>query len=133
MFHELKWEFEDRNKPLIVDSNLEVSLPRVRTYLGRLDWRNQLIYNDLLFDLADGRSILVLSHSVDHVNRLAELVGERGGVITGATPQGDRMDILHGRNPVMGTFQLAREGLNKPSLDTLYVTTPFSNPNDLQQ
>jgi superfamily II DNA or RNA helicase len=133
VFHELKWEFEDRNKPLIVDSNMEVSLPRVRTYLGRLDWRNQLIYNDLLFDLADGRNILVLSHSVDHVNRLAEMVGDRAGVITGATPQGDRMDILHGRNPVLGTFQLAREGLNKPSLDTLYVTTPFSNPNDLQQ
>ena len=43
------------------------------------------------------------------------------------------MDILRDSNPVFGTFQLAREGLNKPSLDTLYVTTPFSNPNDLQQ
>ena len=137
VFHELKWEFEDRYKPLIVDSSGEVSLPRVRTFLGGLAWRNYLIYQDLRSDLEEGRNILVLSHSVDHVNRLAVLVQEeragRAGVITGATPQGDRMDILRDSNPVFGTFQLAREGLNKPSLDTLYVTTPFSNPNDLQQ
>jgi len=137
VFHELKWEFDDRYKPLIIDSSMEVSLPRVRGYLGSLDWRNRLIYQDLHLDLAFGRNILVLSHSVDHVNRLAALVNERldvtAGVITGATPQGDRMDILRDSNPVLGTFQLAREGLNKPSLDTLYVTTPFSSPNDLQQ
>jgi superfamily II DNA or RNA helicase len=137
VFHKLKWEFDNRNKPLIMDSSMEVSLPRVRTYLGGLDWRNRLIYQDIRLDLASGRNILVLSHSVDHVNRLAEIVRERpdanAGIITGATPQGDRMDILRDSNPVFGTFQLAREGLNKPSLDTLYVTTPFSSPNDLQQ
>ena len=43
------------------------------------------------------------------------------------------MRILHESNPVIGTFQLAMEGLDKPSLDTLYVTTPFSSPNGLQQ
>jgi superfamily II DNA or RNA helicase len=43
------------------------------------------------------------------------------------------MAILRNGNPIFGTFQLAREGLNKPSLDTLYVVTPFSNSNDLQQ
>jgi superfamily II DNA or RNA helicase len=43
------------------------------------------------------------------------------------------MALLAEGNPVYGTFQLAREGLNRPNLDTLYITTPFSNANDLQQ
>ena len=54
-------------------------------------------------------------------------------MIVGVTPQEDRMGILREMNPVFGTFQLAREGLNKPKLDTLYIVTPFSNSNDLQQ
>lgn len=136
-FYRLKWEFDERYKPRILDSNGEISIPRVRMYLGELDWRNDLIYKHALDDLRKGRRLLILSHSVKHVNRLAEIFGRAGdiipGIITGGTPQEDRMRMLHNSNPVLGTFQLAREGLNKPSLDTLYITTPFSNPNDLQQ
>ena len=135
-FHRLKWEFDLRNKPLVTDSNGDFNFPRIRTYLGELDWRNQIIYRDLLSDLQEGRQILVLSHSVEHVDRLQQCFwgsGHRAGTITGETPQEERMGVLRQCNPVIGTFQLAREGLNKPSLDTLYVTTPFSSPNDLQQ
>lgn len=135
-FHRLKWEFDLRNKPFVTDSNGDFNLPRIRTYLGELDWRNQIIYRDLLSDIQEGRQILVLSHSVEHVDRIHQCFarsGLRAGTITGATPQEERMGALSQCNPVIGTFQLAREGLNKPSLDTLYVTTPFSSPNDLQQ
>jgi len=137
-FYRLKWEFDERYKMRVVDSNGEISIPRVRTYLGELDWRNDLIYKHAVQDLREGRRLLILSHSVKHVDRLAELFRKKAfgsvpGIITGDTPQEDRMRLLHNSNPVLGTFQLAREGLNKPSLDTLYITTPFSNPNDLQQ
>jgi len=138
VFHRMKWEFDLRYKPLISDANNDISLPRVRTFLGGLDWRNNFIYQTLSSDLQAGRTVLVLSHSVEHVRRLDEIVtlrarGAKPGVITGDTPQGDRMRILRESNPVIGTFQLAREGLNKPELDTLYCTTPFSSPNDRQQ
>lgn len=137
-FYRLKWEFDERYKPRVIDTNNEISIPRVRTYLGELDWRNELIYKHALDDLRKGRRLLILSHSVKHVERLAELFQNRAfgsvpGVITGKTPQEDRMRLLHNCNPVLGTFQLAREGLDKPTLDTMYICTPFSNPNDLQQ
>jgi superfamily II DNA or RNA helicase len=136
-FYRLKWEFDERYKPRVIDSNNQISIPRVRTYLGELDWRNNLIYRHALDDIRKGRSLLILSHSVKHVERLVAKIAQCSdalpGIITGDTPQEERMHILHHRNPVVGTFQLAREGLNKPTLDTLYVTTPFSNPNDLQQ
>jgi superfamily II DNA or RNA helicase len=131
-FHQLKWEFNLRDKLRVTDSSGDFNMPRIRTYLGSLDWRNNIIYHDLLTDIQGGRQILVLSHSVEHVDILAGML-ENAGAITGATPQEDRMKILRESNPVMGTFQLAREGLNKPSLDTLYVLTPFSSPYDLQQ
>ncbi len=132
-FHVLKWQFDIRDKEYVTDVTGSVSMPKVRSYLGRLDWRNELIYDDLLLDLSEGRTILVLSHSVDHVDRLTKYFPGSGGAIMGRTPQEDRMPILHQCNPVFGTFQLAREGLDKPSLDTLYITTPHANKNDLQQ
>lgn len=133
-FHRLKWEFPKKDTPQVVDKSGEVSLPRVRTYLGRLDWRNEIIYEDLCHDLLEGRNILVLSHSVEHIKRLREpFIKSGGGMIIGQTPQEERMGILRHCNPVFGTFQLAREGLDKPELDTLYVVTPFGNSNDMQQ
>lgn len=134
VFHLLKWEMPPEHRKLVVDRNDDISIPRVRTYLGRLEWRNNLIYEHLLQDMDEGRNILVLSHSVNHVEMLHNyLSGAGAGMITGETPQESRMAILRNGNPIFGTFQLAREGLNKPSLDTLYVVTPFSNSNDLQQ
>jgi superfamily II DNA or RNA helicase len=137
IFYRLKWMFDERYKIRVIDANNEVSMPRVRTYLGELDWRNKLIYEHAVKDLRSGRKLLILSHSIKHVDRLARIISNSAdalpGVITGDTPQEKRMSILHNRNPVIGTFQLAREGLNKPTLDTLYITTPFSNSNDLQQ
>lgn len=134
VFHILNWDMPPNHRPMVEDRNREICTPRVRTYLGSLDWRNDLIYEQLLEDLREGRKILVLSHSVDHVDRLYSYLSAAGaGMIVGETDQGTRPTILLNSNPVFGTFQLAREGLNKPSLDTLYVTTLFSNKNDLQQ
>lgn len=133
-FHVLKWTMPDEDLPLVTDVTGSVHISKLRTYLGTLAWRNQIIYDCLLSDLEEGRNVLVLSHSVDHLETMYAQFSPMGaGLIIGNTPQGERMPTLAGCNPVFGTFQLAREGLDKPSLDTLYVTTPFSNSNDMQQ
>jgi superfamily II DNA or RNA helicase len=134
LFHVLEWSLREEDKKYITDAYGSVNLSKVRTFLGTLRWRNAVIADDIKLDLAAGRKILVLCHSVEHVEKLYAyfaIVG--GGMVIGSTPQEDRMGILRECNPVFGTFQLAREGLNKPSLDTLYLTSPFSNSNDLQQ
>jgi len=133
-FHVLEWALAEEDTERIVDTYGTVNLNKVRTFLGSLPWRNDLIVEDLHLDMAAGRKILVLSHSVEHVEKLSSyFAAVGGGAITGSTPQEDRMGILRECNPVFGTFQLAREGLNKPPLDTLFLLTPFSNKNDLQQ
>jgi superfamily II DNA or RNA helicase len=134
VFHQLHWDMPVSHKKLVEDRNGEVCMPKIRTYIGKLEWRNYLIYETLMNDLREGRQILVLSHSVEHVESLyAYFISIGGGLIIGDTRQSSRMGILRCGNPIFGTFQLAREGLNKPSLDTLYIVTPFSNPNDQQQ
>lgn len=134
VFHRLKWQMPIGDKKFVTDVSGETNLSKVRGYLGTLKWRNNIIYRDLQQDLAVGRTILVLTHSVKHANALNEYLSARGsGLVTGATQQGDRLVVLRGCNPVFGTFQLAREGLNKPELDTLYVLTPFASRNDRQQ
>ena len=133
-FHVLHWEASSQEKEAVLDIHGEVNVSKVRTLLGTLEWRNDMIVKDIRADMQKGRQLLVLSHSVEHVNALFRCFSASGaGVITGQTEQEDRMSILRECNPVFGTFQLAREGLNKPSLDTLSVVTPFNNSNDLQQ
>lgn len=136
-FHRLKWQFDSRDKACICDTCGDINLSKIRTYLGTLKWRNGLIARDAIKDMNEGRKILILCHTVNHVDYLRVKFEELGimsaGSIMGATPQEDRMKILRSTNPTIGTFQLAREGLNRPELDTLYIATPFSSPNDLQQ
>jgi superfamily II DNA or RNA helicase len=136
IFYRLKWEFEERYKYCIVDVNGNVNSSKVRTYLGELEWRNELIFDHAIKDLRNGRELFILTHSKKHAYLLEgkfRQFGIKAGAITGNTKQGSRMPMLRASNPVIGTFQLARESLNKPTLDTLYITTPFSADNDLQQ
>jgi len=133
-FHALYWHVPAKEEPRIRDKSGEVNMSKVRTYLGKQRWRNDLVLDMLQKDLDEGRTVLALTHSVDHVDELLSLAPwTDAGKIYGKTKQAERMGLLANSNPLFGTAQLAREGLDKPSLDTLYVLTPFANANDLQQ
>jgi superfamily II DNA or RNA helicase len=140
-FHVLDWDIPAKDSSKIRDKSGDVNLSKVRTYISNQKWRVALIVDKLIEDMEAGRTALVLSHSVpgvkalyeEYCRRVDDVHADEAGVIIGETEQEDRIPILRQRNPVFGTFQLAREGLDKPSLDTLYITTPFANSNDLQQ
>ena len=135
-FHYLGWDMPEPDKKLIRDKAGEISTPKIRSYLGTLDWRNEIIIALLEEDLKRGRTVLVTSHSVPHVLAMAELYAADKTypptVIIGKVKEG-RIDLLRHGNPVFATFQLVMEGLDKPELDTLYVTTTFGAPNAVQQ
>lgn len=132
-FHVLTWAIPDEDMKEVQDVLGDVNTSKVRGYLGQLGWRNSIIEGHLQKDIEAGRQILVLSHSVDHVKELASRFGEHNYITGGVSDGSERRRVLQESNPVFGTFQLAREALNKPKLDTLYITTPFGNPNDMQQ
>lgn len=135
IFRTLEWAIPEKDKDKVRDSSGSVNLSMLRTYLGEQDWRNKNILDNVTKDVEDGRVLLVLSHSIGHVRALFEKcpVPEKGMINGKDTPQEERIPILQKCNPVFATFTLAREALDKKSLDTLYICTPFSNSNDLQQ
>ena len=105
--------------------------------LGKVDWRNELIVKHLVKDMAEDRHILMLTHSVEHTRILGGMVQQafpKAGIVNGKDVDPfARIAIIEECNPVVATFDLAREALDKDVLDTLVICTPFGNSNDLQQ
>lgn len=134
-FHKTNWYMPKKYWSKIRDKSGQMNHGKLCQYLGQMKERNQLILKHIMSDWASGRQLLVLSHSIEHVRRLYEMMNRpSAGLITGVdTKAVDRTKILKQCNPVFGTFQLAREALDKKELDTLYICTPFGSSNDLQQ
>ena len=105
--------------------------------------RNKTIVADALNAVKAGRKLLVLSHSVWHVEHLSKEIqkalikeapaSSKVGVVHGATKNDTRLTIIQDSNVTVATFALAKEGLDVPSLDTLFLVTPFKDPGAFQQ
>ena len=80
----------------------------------------------------DGRKVIALSHRVLLLEELVRVVpGAKG--IWGSVNLEEREEALLTGNPVMGSMTIAREGLNRPELDTLVGLTLVGNWNDFVQ
>lgn len=104
----------------------KVNIPKLRTYLGKLQENNEFIAHCVRKAVEAGRKVLVLSHSVDQLRLLHELF-DGSGLCTGEEKPAYRIEVLRERNPVFGTTQLVREGLDEDTLDALYFVTPFGS------
>ena len=79
-----------------------------------------------------GRKVMALSHRKVQLEIL-ETQLPLARLVHGGIALDERQESLQDGNPVLGTMQLAREGLDRPELDTLFVLTLFSNENDFEQ
>jgi len=80
----------------------------------------------------EGRHILVLSSRCSHLTTLRDQLLDHGvsadnvSIFTGATRRKDREQCLT-CNIVLSTYQMAKEGLDVKTLDTLVLATPVCN------
>lgn len=108
--------------------NGEVNRPRTLNRIVRLKKRNKFILK-LLFDIMEekGRQILLLSDRIEHLESLKEKIEEDNrytvGYYVGGMKQ-KKLDESAECNIVLGSYGMASEGLNIPSLNTLIMTTP---------
>ena len=156
VFHQMEWEStelqyegviewfidKDGNEDFkrvggMLDKANKVHHRKMCIELGAIDWRNNIIVKSVREDMKKDRQILILTHSVAHTRTLGGMIQKAypdAGIVNGEdVAPFDRIPILEETNPVIATFDLAREALDKDVLDTLYICTPFGNANDLQQ
>lgn len=127
----------DVNLPPVVYAGrgaAEMNLGRLVTALTNVAWRNKIIVSEICHALRAGRRILVLSDRLDHLDTLAEqfksawgdaevpAVGRYVGGMKDADIERNRDCRL-----LLGTYQYAKEGLDDPGLDTLFLATPKSD------
>ena len=94
--------------------------------------RNLLIAGDILKAAGQGRTCLVVSDRVKHLEALRAMTSHEvyGELLTGRTPRKKRMEIVEslrsGRlHLVFSTFSLIGEGFDCPGLDTLFLASPI--------
>jgi len=124
----------------IQDVTGEFSAGKLYKFLGERRLRNEEIIELVENALSKGRRIICLTHSAQHPEILSALVVDRKswapykvGVVTGATPGDQRTNIINESDVTFATFQVAREGLDAPALDTVIFATPFSSWGGFQQ
>lgn len=115
-----------------------LQLSKLYKYLYMDKKRNKMIVEDARELLAQGRKVLLLSHSIAHLELLLksmrkELPTYKVGCVHGATKVDTRLHILSESNITLASFTLAKEGLDVPSMDTLLLTTPFKDAGAFKQ
>ncbi len=94
--------------------------------------RNWRIITDVITALKKGRRILVLTRAKAHPGILREdLIARTGNEFTSCKMNGDtdpslRTGMIAANQVTFGTIGIAAEGLDAPSLDTIFFGSPFA-------
>lgn len=104
----------------------EVNRPRTINRIVKLKKRNKFII-ELIDDfmMEENRKILILSDRIDHLNTLKEMIGDNyicDFYIGGMSQK--KLDIAAQSQIILGSYGMASEGLDIPSLNTLIMATP---------
>lgn len=108
------------------------------------DVRDEQIIRDVAYCVQAGRTPVVLTKYVDHANKLSERLkkyADRLILLTGANGTKVRREQVEELNKVddsdslilVGTGSLLGEGFDFPRLDTLFMATPVSGENVVEQ
>jgi superfamily II DNA or RNA helicase len=108
----------------ILDAGGEINLRKLAAWLGRLDDRNRVIRGIASRELALGRKVLCLTHSVEHARTMHES-WEGSGLASGEVPSDERTTIIRSHAITFATVDIAAEALDAPELSCMIVMTPF--------
>lgn len=120
-----------------LDTDGTIIYSKLLTYLSGHRQRNQMIVNDIVSQARDDHSHLILSDRLDHLEELMHLLPPHllaksamvSGKMTSKKARGEREQIMQRMRSgdlrfLFATYALAKEGLDIPRLDRLYLTTP---------
>ena len=113
----------------ITDTDGTLNFSRLITDLCRNYERNAGIVNDVKF--VAGAS-LVLTDRVEHVKTLADMLGDEAVALSSKSKKADRAAALDAirngtKRVIVATYALAKEGLDLPCLENVFMTMPQKN------
>jgi superfamily II DNA or RNA helicase len=88
--------------------------------------RNELIIKTIRDAVKENRKVLFLSDRRGHCFEMEAVFGDLCGLYLGGMKQDD-LDESAKKQIIIGTFALAQEGLDIPTLDTVILATPHSD------
>jgi superfamily II DNA or RNA helicase len=103
--------------------------------LAKMDDRSEVITRQVIRALKAGRKVFLLSERLGHLDLIAEQCQARDildqdiGFFVGGKSE-EELEIASSKRLILATWQMAREALDIPELDTLFMATPVS---DIQQ
>ncbi|MHA3724413.1 TOTE conflict system archaeo-eukaryotic primase domain-containing protein [Leucobacter sp. HY1910] len=115
------------------------SIQAIYTELAHDEARNTLVVDSVLDAATDGRCSLVLTNRIDHLDTLMESIRQRSSTPTfslhGRLSPAERREVrdalaalVDSREPftLVAIDKVAGEGLDLPTLDTLFLAVPIS-------
>lgn len=142
-----EWDAEDGclkprckiNKPHFHRNNYQ----NLRKYMIRDHARNHLVAHILIQEVNDGKHIHLISvDELQQLYALEEILRKREThlpplyVLTGESPKGERREIIRQLGKSEEAILLttvAKEGVDIPTIDRIYMPAPISNPKKAQQ
>lgn len=105
----------------------KVSMAHMVNHLVEIPERNELILKHVRDAIGRNRKILLLSDRRGHCEWIHEQLGsDVSGLYMGGMKQ-EEHELASQKQVIVATFTLAYEGLDIPSLDTLFLVTPHSD------
>lgn len=111
--------------------NGKLNTAKLTTYLTTIPERNKKILGYLVSAARSGRKILVLSERVEHVKYLKQAFdhntkeeGFETRMYIGGMEAENRTEAEENADILFATTQMAKEALDIPALDTLFLVTP---------
>jgi superfamily II DNA or RNA helicase len=104
----------------------KINMAGMINILVDLDERNNLIIDTVESAVSIGRKVLVLTDRREHCFYLQNKLGSKAGLYIGGMKEQD-LEESSKKQVVVATFQLAQEGLDIPTLDTVVLSTPKSD------
>lgn len=117
----------------VTDKTGELHLQRLYGHLATVERRVADIAAEVKVAQKKGRQILVLTQSKVMVRALGAHFPNAGLVDGDVKDRKERLRRIRECNPVIAISQLGRQALNKPQLDALFVSEPFTDLGVLQQ
>ena len=125
------YEYENNDpefNEIVVSSQGMVSVPIMVNKLTACEDRTQWLVRILADVMEDGRQVLVLSDRVQHckdiLEALPEELKEQACILSQAVKSDVRTEYCKTKSILIATYTMCREGFDVPSLNTLLMSTP---------